>query len=141
MTTAMTTMTRALTIAAVVACLSPAPLGAQSATEAPYRASELVQRWNLIVTETFEDRKAFTSDEFIDEVGNLIDQFLSIGAVRAVKDHASEQQLKTADDGIKRLATAMVEAGERQSDGSTHVTEESFNAGRKKICPLYPFCQ
>ena len=114
---------------------------AQNANDAPYRAAELVQHWGLIINETFESLKAFSSDEFNDPVMDLVDQFLSIGAVRAVQDHATEPQLKSADAAVKRFAIAMVEAGNRQSDGSTQVTEESFEAGRRKICPQYPFCQ
>jgi hypothetical protein len=135
------TMTETLAVAVALACLAAGPVAAQSTDDAPYRASELVQRWSLIITETFDDQKAFTSDEYVDAVGDAIDQFLSIGAVRAVKDRASAQQLKNADVGVRKFARAMVAAGDRQTDGSTHVTDESFQAARKVICPLYPFCQ
>ena len=117
-----------------------APTTAQNAT-GPYRASELVQHWNGIVNQTFESLRAFSTDEFDDEVMDLVNQFLSIGAVRAVQDRATEAQLKSADAAVKLLATTMVQAGNRHSDGSTQVTMESFEAGRKKICPQYPFCQ
>ena len=119
---------------------TPGTTTAQGANSAAYRASELVRRWALIVNETFESSRAFSTDEFEDKVTDLIDQFLSAGAVRAVQDRASEPQLKTADGAVKRLAAAMVEAGNRQSDGSTQVTETSFETGRKKLCPQYPFC-
>ena len=120
--------------------ISVATMTAQNATGA-YRASELVQRWNGIVNQTFESLRASSTDEFEDPVMDLVDQFLAIGAVRAVQDRATEPQLKIADAAVKRLATTMVEAGNRHSDGSTQVTEKSFEAGRKKICPQYPFCQ
>ena len=132
---------RSLAAAFLFLVLSSATATAQNANDVPYRAADLVQHWRVIINQTFEALKAFTSDEFNDPVMDLVDEFLSIGAVRAVQEHASEQQLKSADDAVRRLATAMVEAGNRQSDGSTQVTEESFEAGRKKICPQYPFCQ
>jgi hypothetical protein len=122
------------TVATSVATTRP-----QSA--APYRASELVQRWDGIINQTFESLRAFSTDEFDDEVTNLIDQFLAVGAVRAVQDRATEAQLTVADGAVKRLATAMARAGKRRSDGSTQVTVESFEASRKTICPQYPFCQ
>jgi hypothetical protein len=125
----------------IAASVAPiAPLAAQNTSTAAYRASELVQRWDGIVNQTFESLRAFSTDEFDDEVTNLIDRFLAIGAVRAVQDRVTEGQLQSADAVVKRLATSMVEAGKRQSDGSTQVMPESFEAGRKKICPQYPFC-
>jgi hypothetical protein len=130
-----------LALGLLILVTSTTTLSAQNANDAPYRASELVQRWDVIVNETFESLKAFSSDEFVDEVMDLVDEFLSIGAVRAVQDHATDPQLRRADDAVKRLATTMVEEGDRHSDGSTQVTEMSFQAGRKKICPVYPFCQ
>ena len=117
----------------------PGTMTVQDASQA-YRASELVRRWQLIVYQTFESARAFSTDEFEDRVTDLIDQFLSVGAVRAIQDRASEPQLKTADLAVKRLAVSMVQAGSRQPDGSTQVTEASFETGRKKLCPQYPFC-
>ena len=105
----------------------------------PYRAAELLQHWHLIVNQTFEDMRAFTSDEFVDEVLELEDQFMAGGAVRAAQDHATADQLKKADDMIKRFAVAMVEAGERVN-GVTRVTDDSVHAAIKKVCPQYPFC-
>lgn len=124
----------------LVASLASAPL-AQRDDAVPYQADKLVQHWHLLINQTFEDMKAYTSDEFVDEVNELIDQFLAIGAVRAAQDHATDQQLKTADDAVKRFAVAMAEAGTRQPDGVRQVTDESVRAGAKKICPQYPFCQ
>jgi hypothetical protein len=144
-----TTMNRGPAVALLLLFLSVATsvatpiatFSTQNGNSAAYRASELVQRWSGIVNQTLESMRAFSTDEFEDEVTNLVDQFLAIGAVRAIQDRATDAQLKSADAVVKRLATAMVEAGTRQSNGSTQVTPQSFEAGRKKICPQYPFCQ
>jgi hypothetical protein len=131
---------RHLTAAAIaLACVSGVLHAQQKDDSVPYRAAGLVQHWQLIVNQTFEDLRAFTSDEFVDEVLELEDQFLAGGAVRAAQDHATADQLKKADDTIKRFAVAMVEGGERLN-GVTRVTEESVHAAIKKVCPQYPFC-
>src|SRR3954466_3643035 len=70
----------------------------------PYKAAELIQHWHLLVNLVFEEKKAFTSDEFVDEVLELQDQFMAAGAVRAVQEKASADQLKTADSAIKQFA-------------------------------------
>jgi hypothetical protein len=128
-----------ISAAIVTACLSGV-LFAQKDDSVPYRAAEFVQRWHQIVNETVEDLRAFTSDEFVDEVTDIEDQFMAGGAVRAAQEHATTERLKAADDAIKRLAIAMVQAGDRQSDGTTHVTPEAFFAAVKKICPQDLFC-
>jgi len=130
-----------LLIAGIVAA-STASVGvrAQKQDDTPYKAAELVQHWHLLINQVFEDTKAFTSDEFVDEVYELEDEFIAGGAVRAVQDKATADQLKKADDAVKRFAGAMVEAGEKLPNGVTRVTEESVRAAAKKICPQYPFC-
>jgi hypothetical protein len=133
-------MKRCLASAAIVACVC-AVLSAQRDDSVPYRAAELLQRWHQIVNQTFEDLRAFTSDEFVDEVTEIEDQFMAGGAVRAAQERATAERLKVADDAIKRLAVAMVQAGDRQSDGTTHVTPGSFFAAVKKICPQDLFCE
>ena len=122
-----------------VACAGSVLVAQQKDDSIPYRAQELVQHWHLIINQTFEDMRAFTSDEFVDEVLELEDQFLAGGGVRAAQDHATADQLKKADDAVKRFAVAMVDAGERLN-GVTRVTEDSVHAAIKKVCPQYPFC-
>lgn len=117
-------------------------IGAQQKPDdsVPYKAAELLQHWHLLVNQVFEDKKAFTSDEFVDEVLELEDEFMARGAVRAVQDHATADQLKKADDAVQRFAVEMVSAGEKLDNGVTRVTEDSVFAAVKKICPQYPFC-
>jgi len=123
-----------------VACVSGVLAAQQKDDSVPYRAADLVQHWHLIVNQVFEDMRAFTSDEFVDEVLELEDQFLAGGGVRAAQDHATADQLKKADDTVKRFAVAMVKAGERLN-GVTRVPEDSVHAAIKSVCPQYPFCE
>ena len=131
----------ALAVALATATLASAGVRAQQKDDSvPYKAAELVQHWHLLVNQIFEDRKAFTSDEFVDEVLELEDQFMAGGAVRAVQDKATPDQLKKADEAMKWFATEMVNAGEKLDNGVTRVTQESVVAAIRKICPQYPFC-
>ena len=127
-------------MAALVALATLAGAAQKTDDTVPYKASELVQHWHLLVNQVFEDRRAFTSDEFVDEVLELEDQFMAGGAVRAVQDHASAEQLKAADEAMKRFAAEMVNAGEKLENGVTRVTAESVVTAAGKICPQYPFC-
>ena len=124
-----------LSVAVLLAC-SCAVLLAQNSNQDPYRAAQLVARWRIIVNQKFEESRA-SSSEAID---GWLDEFWSVGAVRAVRDRASEQQLKTADAGMERFATAIVHSGARQPDGSVMLSESSVVAAQKSTCPLYPFC-
>jgi len=133
-------MKRVVIAGLVAGLVATVGVRAQRQDDTPYKAAELVQHWHLLINQVFEDMKAFTSDEFVDEVYELEDEFVAAGAVRAVQDHANADQLKKADDAIKRFAAAMVEAGERLPNGVTRVTEDSVRAAVKKICPQYPFC-
>src|SRR5262245_8932455 len=60
------------------------------------QAARLVTRWTIIVTERFEASRAFKSDA----TDELVDQFISTGAVRAVEDKVEEDKLRAADAAI-----------------------------------------
>ena len=121
-----------------IACASLS--AAQQNDSVPFQADKLVNHWHEIVQTTFEDHRAFTTDEWEDQVYDILDGFMASGAVRAIQDKATAQQLQKADDAIKRLALAMIEAGEKVGDGTTHITTASVAPAVKKICPQYPFC-
>jgi hypothetical protein len=126
--------------ALVVACAPSGRAEAQGANHdeesSAQRASGLVTRWTIIVSNRFEDSKAFKSDE----TDSLIDQFLSSGAVRAVNDKAGADKLREADAVVDRFTAAAIRAGQRHEDGSTEVLDEAVIAGIKSVCPVYPFC-
>jgi hypothetical protein len=130
-----------LVTASFIACLLVAACAPSSGAESQSggtatQAAQLVTRWTIIVSERFERSRAFKSDS----VDELVDQFMSIGAVRAAREKAPEEALKRADETIDRFAMAIIKAGERRDDGSTEVTEGAFYAGRQSMCPVYPFC-
>jgi hypothetical protein len=126
----------ALIVAVACAGLS----AAQNGTSVAFQADKLVNHWHEIVETTFEDHRAFTTDEWEDQVYEILDSFMAGGAVRAIQDKATEQQLQKADEAIRKLALGMIEAGERLPDGTTHITPESIPPAVKKVCPQYPFC-
>jgi hypothetical protein len=127
--------------ALLLAVVCAIPLAAQQNDSVPFQADKLVNHWHEIVETTFEDHRAFTTDEWEDQVYAILDGFMAGGAVRAIQDKATAQQLQKADDAIRRLALAMIEAGEKLPDGTTHITTESITPAVKKICPQYPFCE
>lgn len=100
------------------------------------RAATLVIRWTIIVTERFERARAFKSDS----TDELFDQFISRGAVQAVRDRVGEDKLRAADGVVDQFTIAAIRAGHRQSDGSVEVVDESVTAAVKATCPAYPFC-
>jgi hypothetical protein len=109
---------------------------AQNSNETPYAASRLIGRWRTIMNRTLEDARAFASEE----VGDLMEEFVSPGAVRAVQDKATEAQLKKADEVVERFVYALVRASARQPDGSVVVEPSAIEPAVKAICPVYPFC-
>ena len=135
-----------LTIAFLVAVLLAACGSSRDVTakEAPAQdppspatqAADLVTRWTIIVTERFERSRAFKSDS----TDELFDQFMSVGAVRAVRDKATAEKIREADRTVDLFARAAIAAGEKSSDGSVEVTESSVTAAVKSTCPVYPFC-
>lgn len=105
--------------------------------EAPYAATRLIGRWRTVMNRTLEDSRAFASES----VADLMEEFVSPGAVRAVRDKATEQQLKRADEVLERFVYAMVKAGARQPDGSVIVEASALEPAEQSICPVYPFCE
>ena len=118
------------------ATASAAGAPAQNEPSAATQAAALVARWRIIVAERFEQSRAVKS-ESIDE---LFDQFTSVGAVRAIKDKASAEQLREADSTVDRFARLTIQAGVKSGDGSVEVSESSVMTAVKHICPVYPFC-
>jgi len=122
------------TLVALVACGAAPRAGGQDRTA--YRATELIQRWRVIINTTFEERRASVEEP----ISDAIEIAISPGAVKATQDGVNEQRLKTIDGVVERFALAMVAAGEHGADGSTIITEDAIEAGMKKVCPAYPFC-
>lgn len=108
----------------------------QNVNDTPYAASRLIGRWRAVMNNALEDARAFASEEVTD----LMEEFVSPGAVRAVQDKASEDQLKKADAVLQQFVAAMVKASARQPDGSVVVEASAIEAGQRAICPVYPFC-
>jgi len=109
---------------------------AQDSNETPYAATRLIGRWRTVMNQTLEDTRAFAAEEVTD----LMEGFVSPGAVRAVQDKATEAQLKKADEALERFVYAMVKASQRQPDGSVVVEASAIEPAAKAICPVYPFC-
>jgi hypothetical protein len=104
--------------------------------DAPYAASRLVARWRTVMTLALDESRASASEE----VADLMEEFVSPGAVRATRDKASEEKLRQADETLRRFVDAMVKASARQPDGSVIVEPSSLPPAVKAICPAYPFC-
>lgn len=119
---------------ALSVAVATAALGAQDRTA--YRATELIQRWRIIINTIFEERRASAEEP----ISDAIEIAISPGAVKATQDGVNEPRLKTIDAVVERFAVAMVAAGERSGDGHTVITEAAVDAGMKKVCPAYPFC-
>jgi hypothetical protein len=109
---------------------------AQNSNETPYAATRLIGRWRTIMNRTLEDSRAFASEE----VGDLMEEFVSPGAVRAVVDKADEAQLKKADAVVERFAYAVIRGNARRPDGSVLIEAASIPPAEKSVCPVYPFC-
>ena len=92
---------------------------AQNANETPYAASRLIARWRVVMTRALEEARASAEEEVTD----LLEEFVSPGAVRAVQDKASDEQLKKADAVLEQFVRAIVKASPWQPDGSVVVEE------------------
>jgi hypothetical protein len=126
-------------MAAVVALSSIAGVGLDAQNgqnDTPYVATKLIWRWRGIMNATLEESRAFASEPVLD----MMEVFVSPGAVRAVQDKLNEEQLKKADAVVERFALAVVRLASRQDDGSRIVEEEAVQAAEKATCPVYPFC-
>lgn len=117
-------------------CLPAVEARAQPPNETPYAASRLIGRWRTVMNRTLEEERASAAEAVTDRM----EEFVSPGAVRAIRDKASDDQLKRADEALQRLVRAMVKASARQPDGSVIVEESALAAGERAICPVYPFC-
>jgi hypothetical protein len=109
---------------------------AQAPDDTPYAATRLIGRWRTVMNTTLEEERASAAESVTDRM----EEFVSPGAVRAIKDKAPDEQLKRADEALQRLVRAMVNASARQPDGSVIVEEPALEAGERAICPVYPFC-
>jgi hypothetical protein len=123
-------------VVAAVMGAPPAELLGQQPNDAPYAAARLIGRWRTVMNRTLEEERGSAAESVTDRM----EEFVSPGAVRAVKDKASDEQLKRADEALERLVRAMVSASARQPDGSVIVEESALEAGQRAICPVYPFC-
>jgi hypothetical protein len=121
----------------LIASASGASLAAQAENQDASRAAKLVTRWSIVMHQQFEESRATPTEETL----RLLDEFMSVGAVRAIKDRATERQLKAADGNIARFIIAMAKATVRQPDGSVELDEASFTEARRVLCPLQLFCQ
>jgi hypothetical protein len=119
----------------IIACSSSAP-AAQNSNETPYAASRLVGRWRTVMNRALEESRASAEENVTD----AMEEFVSPGAVRAVQDKATEEQLKKADAVLERFVSAMIKASTRQPDGSVVVEASAIEPAEKAICPVYPFC-
>lgn len=88
----------------------------------------------------FEQRKVLLTEEARGPLRNFIEQ----GAVKLETAHASEAEIRAAEEAVRSLAMDMALHAERGGPGTrgvVEVLEKDFQAIRKKICPLYPFCK
>jgi hypothetical protein len=111
-------------------------LDAQAPGDTPYAASRLIGRWRAVMNRALEDARAFAPEPVTD----LMEGFVSPGAVRAVQDRATEAQLQKADETLRRFVEAMTKAGDRQPDGSVVLDESTIQPAERAVCPVYPFC-
>jgi len=84
---------------------------------------------------TLEDSRASAPESVTD----LMEGFVSPGAVRAVQDKLNEEQLKSGCGGrtVRACCRARVPApGRRQPNRR----QEAVQAAEKATCPVYPFC-
>jgi len=128
------TVLGAVVLSSIVAVVGLGAQGGQNDT--PYAATKLIWRWRGIMNATLEESRAFASEP----VSDMMEVFVSPGAVRAVQDKLNEEQLKKADVLVERFALAVVRFASRQDDGSRIVEEEAVQAAAKATCPVYPFC-
>lgn len=109
----------------------------ESQDQTPYDATRLIWRWRAIMNTTLEDSRAFAPEPVVD----AMEEFVSPGAVRAVKDKLAEADLKKADAQVERYALAAVAASARQPDGSRIVDDAALVTAERALCPVYPFCE
>ena len=113
-----------------------AVLAAAAQGDTPYAATRLIGRWRALMNTTLEESRAFASEP----VAELMEIFVSPGAVRLIQDKATDEQVEKIDAVVERFVLAAVRAGHRQPDGSTIVEEAAVESAQAAICPVYPFC-
>lgn len=95
--------------------------------------------WNDAL-QVFDQRRAVLTDA----ARKPLRDFVESGAAELEASHASGTDVCEAEDKVRALAIAMVESADRNpqnTKGVVEVLEKDFQAVRKKICPLYPFCK
>jgi hypothetical protein len=130
-----------VTALTVAECVSPVTAGsrvlaAASQGDTPYAATRLIGRWRALMNTTLEESRAFAAEP----VAELMEIFVSPGAVRLIQDKATDEQVEKIDAVVERFVLAAVRAGHRQPDGSTIVEEAAIESAQAAICPVYPFC-
>jgi hypothetical protein len=99
--------------------------------------SEIAELFEKTAANVFERGRAKQSKESAALLHDLIVE----GASRLVSEKRnSKPEISTAAGIIRRFAGEMVKHGARQPDGTLRLTESSFAAAQRSLCPLYPFC-
>jgi hypothetical protein len=90
-------MIRRFSLAVVLSvAAATAALGAQDRTA--YRATELIQRWRIIINTIFEERRASAEEP----ISDAIEIAISPGAVKATQDAVNEQRPPWSNDSRSR---------------------------------------
>lgn len=126
----MSRLTFAVLSALAVLILPPAVQGQRT-------ESEIVELFTKSATAVFERAKAKPS---ADATGLLRD-LIAEGVSRLVSDkRTSDRDISAVVELMRRFAGEMVKHGTRQQDGTIRLTDDSFAAAQRSVCPLYPFC-
>ncbi len=134
-----TTVSRAVSLAIAASALLGTLAHGQGGSgqqDTPYVATRLIWHWRGIMNTVLEDSRAYAPEGVID----VMEVFVSPGAVRAVQDKLNEADLKKADAVVERFAFAVVANATRRDDGSRIVNEQAVQAAERATCPVYPFC-
>lgn len=123
--------------ACLLLSMGSAPAPASQDADTPYVATRLIWHWRGLMNEVLEESRAFAAEDVTD----AMEVFVSPGAVRAVQDKLSAEQLKKADGVVERFALEVVAASTRRDDGSRIVEEAAVEKARRAVCPVYPFCE
>ena len=98
---------------------------------------ELADLFAKAAATVFERAKGATSPDS----AALLRDFMGEGANRLVSDKkTSDREISASVDLMKRFANEMVKQGARQPAGRLLLSEASFAAAQRSVCPLYPFC-
>jgi hypothetical protein len=98
---------------------------------------EITDTFQKAVQEVFEKAKAAPDKDAASLFRDLLEQ----GADRMVSERrTSNRDLGAATKLAREFAQEMVKNGERRPGSKVTLTEKSFSAAQKALCPLYPFC-